>query len=217
MAEDTMKKENAAEKAAEEQEMEKKEAPQAEENAQAGGKQENSKESKKSRKEKKEEKKVAEDAKKIAELTDNLAKAKEDLDKEKNSYLRLMAEFETFRRRSAEEKLNIVSSAAADTIKGMLPVLDDCERAIKMLEGSPDDAAKEGTLLIYNKLMEYLKGRGLAVIEAGGKVFDTDFHEAVTQFPAPSEDLKGKVIDVVLTGYTLNGKVIRYAKVVVGV
>ena len=127
-----------------------------------------------------------------------------------------MAEFETFRRRSAEEKLNLVSSAAADTIKGLLPVLDDCERAIKMLESSSDEAAKEGTSLIYNKLMDYLKTRGLAVIEAAGKAFDTDYHEAVTQFPAPSEDLKGKVIDVVQTGYTLNGKVIRYAKVVVG-
>ncbi len=146
---------------------------------------------------------------KVNELTDKLAKEKDD-------YVRLMAEFETFRRRSAEEKLNLVSSAAADTIKGLLPVLDDCERAIQILESSSDEAAKEGTSLIYTKLIEYLKTRGLEAIKAKGEEFDTDFHEAVTQFPAPSEELKGKVIDVVQTGYTLNGKVIRYAKVVVG-
>ena len=85
-----------------------------------------------------------------------------------------------------------------------------------MLEESSDDAAKEGTRLIYTKLMEYLKSKGLSVIEAKGQKFDTDFHEAVTQFPAPSEDLKGKVLDVVQTGYLLGGKILRYAKVVVG-
>ena len=147
--------------------------------------------------------------KKIAELTDKLSKEKDD-------YIRLMAEFETFRRRTAEDRLNLISSAAAETIKGLLPVLDDCERAIKILESSSDEAAKEGTSLIYTKLMEYLKTRGLEVIKAKGEKFDTDFHEAVTQFPAPSEDLKGMVIDVVQTGYTLNGKILRYAKVVVG-
>lgn len=162
------------------------------------------------RKSRKEEKKEDEALRKqIEELSDKLAKEKDD-------YIRLMAEFETFRRRSSEEKLNMVASAAADTIKGLLPVLDDCERAMEILEKSSDDAAREGTSLIYTKLMDYLKTRGLARIEARGEVFDTDFHEAVTQFPAPSEDMKGKVIDVVQTGYTLNGKVLRYAKVVVG-
>lgn len=160
-------------------------------------------------KKKDKKKDAAEVQKQIAELNDKLSKEKAD-------YLRLMAEFETFRRRSAEEKLAIVSTAAADTIKGLLPVLDDCERAMQMLEKSSDDSAREGTSLIYNKLMAYLKGKGLEVIEAAGKDFDTDFHEAVTQFPAPAPELKGKVIDVVQTGYLLNGKVIRYAKVVVG-
>ena len=147
--------------------------------------------------------------KKIEELDDKLSR-------EHDSYVRLYAEFETYRRRTAEEKLALVSSAAADTIKGLLPVLDDCERALKILENSSDDAAREGTSLIYTKLMEYLKSRGLSTIEAMGQKFDTDFHEAVTQFPAPSEDLKGMVIDVVQTGYLLNGKILRYAKVVVG-
>ena len=168
------------------------------------------------KKQKKEQRKEEALRKEIAELTDNLAKEKQQVAKEKESYLRLMAEFETFRRRSAEDRLNLISSASAKTIEGLLPVLDDCERALEMLSKSSDEAAKEGTTLIYNKLMDYLKTQGLARIEAKGEVFNTDFHEAVTQVPAPSEDLKGKVIDVVQTGYTLGGKVLRYAKVVVG-
>lgn len=147
--------------------------------------------------------------KQVEELTDKLAKEKDD-------YIRLMAEFETFRRRSAEERLSLVASASADTVKGMLPVLDACERAIEMLASSADEAAREGTNLIYDKLMGYLKTKGLERIEAKGEKFDTDFHEAVTQIPAGSEEMKGKVIDVIQTGYTFNGKVIRYAKVVVG-
>ena len=147
--------------------------------------------------------------KKIEELNTKLAKEHDD-------YLRLMAEFETFRRRSAEERLALVGSASAETIKGLLPVLDDCERAMELLAKSSDDAAKEGTALIYNKLMDYLKTKGLAVIEAKGTKFDVDLHEAVTQFPASTPEQKGMVIDVVQTGYTLNGKVLRYAKVVVG-
>ena len=168
---------------------------------------------KKSRKEERKEEALR---KQVAELTDNLAKKEAELAKEKDSYLRLIAEFETFRRRSSEDRLNLISSASAKTIEGLLPVLDDCERALEILSKSSDEAAKEGTLLIYNKLMDYLKTQGLAKIEAKGEVFDTDFHEAVTQFPASSEDLKGKVIDVVQNGYTLGGKVLRYAKVVVG-
>ena len=168
------------------------------------------------KKQKKEERKEEALRKQVAELTDNLAKEKEQVAAEKDRYLRLMAEFETFRRRSSEDRLNLISTASAKTIEGLLPVLDDCERALEMLSKSSDEAAKEGTLLIYNKLMDYLKTQGLERIEAKGEVFDTDFHEAVTQFPAPSEELKGKVIDVVQTGYTLGGKVLRYAKVVVG-
>lgn len=182
-----------------------------EKEAQETAEQVNPEETKQSKKkDKRQDKKdFSEAQKQISELNDKLSKEKAD-------YLRLMAEFETFRRRSAEEKLAIVSTAAADTIVGLLPVLDDCERAMQMLEKSSDESAREGTSLIYNKLMAYLKSKGLEVIEAKDKDFDTDFHEAVTQFPAPAPELKGKVIDVVQTGYTLNGKVIRYAKVVVG-
>ena len=172
---------------------------------------------------KREAKKVEELEKKLAESKKKLIESQtkaEDMEARykdaKDDYLRLMAEFETFRRRSAEDRLSLVGSASADTIKGLLPVLDDFERAMAMLEESSDEAAKEGTSLIYNKLMGYLKTKGLSVIEAKGEKFDVDFHEAVTQFPAPDESMKGKVMDVVQTGYLLNGKVLRYAKVVVG-
>ena len=165
---------------------------------------------------------VDEEAKKIEQKLNTLLKENEELKasvaKEKDDYISLMADFENFRRHSAEAKLELVSSAAADTIKGLLPVLDDCERAMKMLEeNSADEVAKEGTALIFNKLMGYLKTKGLEVIKAKGEKFDTDFHEAVAQFPVPEEDKKGLVYDVVQTGYTLSGKVIRYAKVVVGI
>lgn len=169
------------------------------------------KDSKKEKKTETMEQKVQELEKKVAELEEKTAKEKDD-------YLRLMAEFDNFRRRTSQEKLELVSMASMDTIKGLLPVLDDCERALKvLLESDDSDAAKEGTELIYSKLMGYLKTKGLAVIEAMGKDFDTDLHEAVAQFPVQEEDQKGKVFDVVQTGYTLNGKVIRFAKVVVGI
>ena len=146
----------------------------------------------------------------IASLNDKLAKEKDD-------YLRLMAEFDNYRRRTSEEKLNLIKTAGADTIKGMLTTLDECERAMEMLEKATDiEAAKEGTSLIYNKLLSYLKSKGLEAIPAKGLDFDTDVHEAVTLFPVQDESQKGKVIDVMQTGYKLGNKVIRYAKVIVG-
>lgn len=166
---------------------------------------------------KKEEKKLKEAEEKIDNLTKEIQELKESVNKEKNDYLRLMADFENFRRHSAESKLELVSTASAETIKGLLPILDDCERAIKMLTEADDTAAKEGTELIYNKLLGYLKTKGLEQIDAQGAKFDTDFHEAVAQFPVQEEDKKGLVFDVVQKGYTLSGKVIRYAKVVVGI
>ena len=176
-------------------------------------------------------KQVEEAEKKATEAEEALAKAEEKDTERKNEFLRLMAEFDTFRRRTAEEKLELVRSASADTIKGLLPVLDDCEIALAQLEKTEgneaaieaqlektegNEAAIEGVQLIFNKLMGYLKTKGLEPIAAKGEVFDTELHEAVTLFPAPSEDLKGKVIDVAQTGYTLGGKVLRFAKVIVG-
>ena len=173
-------------------------------------------------KEEKKEKKgfLKKDAKKekIEELEKKVAELEEKAAKDKDDYIRLMAEFDNYRRRTSQEKLELVSMASTDTIKGLLPVLDDCERALKvLLESNDSDAAKEGTELIFNKLMSYLKSKGLAVIEAMNQPFDTDLHEAVAQFPVQDEEQKGKVFDVVQTGYTLNGKVIRFAKVVVGI
>lgn len=176
-------------------------------------KEENQKEEKKGflKKGSKDKAKIEELEKKIAELENKTAKDKDD-------YIRLMAEFDNYRRRTSQEKLELVSMASTDTIKGLLPVLDDCERALAVLKDSDDsNAAKEGTELIYSKLMGYLKSKGLAVIEAKDQTFDTDLHEAVAQFPVQEEEQKGKVFDVVQTGYTLNGKVIRFAKVVVGI
>lgn len=155
---------------------------------------------------------------KIAQLEKEVETLNEKIAKEKDDYIRLMAEFDNFRRRTSQEKLEIVSMASTETIKGLLPVLDDCERAMNVLKDSKDsDAAKEGTELIYHKLLAYLQSKGLAVIEALGQPFDTDLHEAVAQFPVQEDEKKGKVFDVVQTGYTLNGKVIRFAKVVVGI
>ena len=173
-------------------------------------------------KETKKEKKsfLKKDAKKekIEELEKKVAELENQIGKDKDDYIRLMAEFDNYRRRTSQEKLELVSMASTDTIKGMLPVLDDCERAMEALKNLKDnDAAREGTELIYGKLMSYLKSKGLAVIEALGQSFDTDLHEAIAQFPVQEEDKKGKVFDVVQTGYTLNGKVIRFAKVVVGI
>jgi len=146
---------------------------------------------------------------KVTELTDKLSREHDD-------YMRLMAEFETFRRRSAEDRLNLVSTAAADVVKGFIPVLDDLDAALKVLQNADDKSSLEGIQLIYGKLIDYLKSCGLEIIDAVGKDFDTDFHEALTQIPAPAEELKGKVIEVYKTGYMFKGKVIRFAKVVVG-
>ena len=163
------------------------------------------------------EKSNAELEKAKAELEKAKTGLEASLAKEKDSYIRLLAEFETFRRRNAEEKLELVNSAASETIKGLLPVLDDCERAMEILSKSSDEAAKEGTALIYNKLMQYLNKKGLEKIEAMGVKFDVDFHEAVAQVPVQEEEKKGLVYDVVQTGYLFGGKVLGYAKVVVGI
>ena len=163
------------------------------------------------------EAKAAEAEAKAEEAEKKAADAEAREAERKNEFLRLMAEFDTFRRRTAEEKLELVKSASADTIKGLLLVLVDCEIALAQMEKTEgNEAAIEGVQLIFNKLTGYLKTKGLERIEAKGEVFDTELHEAVTLFPTPDEDRKGKVIDVAQTGYTLGGKVIRFAKVIVG-
>ncbi|MCR5710078.1 MAG: nucleotide exchange factor GrpE [Bacteroidales bacterium] len=169
--------------------------------------------------------KIAELHDKVKELSQALEdkevaeqKLREDLSDMRDQYLRLQAEWDNYRRRTAKERLELIDNAGKDILTGFLPVVDDCQRAIEVLRNSGgDQAAIEGTELIYNKLMAYLKQRGVARIEARGTAFDTDYHEAVAQFPVEDPAKKNTVIDVTQEGYTLNGTVIRYAKVVVGI
>ncbi len=130
--------------------------------------------------------------------------------------LRLQAEFDNFRKRTAKEKLDLTVTASENVIKDILPVLDDFERALQNMEKNGNEADIQGVTLIFNKLKDTLKKKGLEEIEAMGTDFNTDEHEALTMIPAPEEDKKGKVLDVIQKGYKLNGKVIRFARVVVG-
>lgn len=135
----------------------------------------------------------------------------------KDKYLRLYADFENFRRRTAKEKLDLIGNANENLLKAIIPVVDDFERAMQSIETTDDiTAVKEGVNLIYTKFSKTLEGKGLKPMSAKGEPFDADLHESVTQFPAPSDDLRGKVIDEIEKGYYLNDKVIRFAKVIVG-
>ena len=133
-----------------------------------------------------------------------------------DKHLRLQAEFDNFRKRTAKEKLDLTVTASENVIKDILPVLDDFERALQNMEKNGNEADIQGVTLIFNKLKDTLKKKGLEEIEAMGVDFNTDEHEALTMIPAPEEDKKGKVLDVIQKGYKLNGKVIRFARVVVG-
>ena len=148
------------------------------------------------------EKALEEEKAKYAELNDK--------------YLRLFSEFDNFRKRTAKEKLDLTVTASENVIKDILPVLDDFERALQNMEKNGNEADMQGVTLIYNKLKDTLKKKGLEEIEAMDAEFNTDEHEALTMIPAPEEDKKGKVLDVIQKGYKLNGKVIRFARVVVG-
>ena len=133
-----------------------------------------------------------------------------------DKHLRLQAEFDNFRKRTAKEKLDLTVTASENVIKDILPVLDDFERALQNMEKNGNESDIQGVTLIYNKLKNTLKNKGLEEIEAMDADFNTDEHEALTMIPAPEEDKKGKVLDVIQKGYKLNGKVIRFARVVVG-
>lgn len=139
------------------------------------------------------------------------------LDEQKDKYLRLSAEFDNFRRRTLKEKMELTKYAAEDTLKSILPVVDDFERAMKSLDTTTDiEAVKEGLRLIHGKFADFLKAKGIAEIEAMGLPLDTDKHEAITMVPVPDESQKGKIIDVIEKGYILNEKVIRFSKVIIG-
>jgi molecular chaperone GrpE len=148
--------------------------------------------------------------KKIAEL-------EEQLEHEKKEYLFLMADFENFRKRTIKEKGDLIRNGAESAMRDLLPVVDDLERALDAINKGGDlDSLKEGVDLIYNKFVKYLESQHVTAIDSTGKDFDTDVHEAVTMFPAPSPEMKGKVIDTTIKGYMINDKVLRHAKVVVG-
>ncbi|MCC9138092.1 nucleotide exchange factor GrpE [Pontibacter silvestris] len=153
-----------------------------------------------------------------AEGTQQEDKTAAELADMKDKYVRLMAEFENFRRRTAKERIELSKTATQDLMGSLLPVLDDMERARQSIETAKDtNAVLEGLELVFHKLQHVTQQKGLKVVEINvGDNFDSDYHEAVTQVPAPSEELKGKIIDVIEKGYTLNEKVIRFAKVIIG-
>ncbi|WP_026999855.1 nucleotide exchange factor GrpE [Eisenibacter elegans] len=154
----------------------------------------------------------------VAETQAPTADPLAELAETKDKYLRLYADFENFRRRTSKERLELINSASQDLIQALLPVVDDFERAQKSIGDAPETLAiREGIDLIYNKLIRVLESKGLKAMESSvGKPFDSETQEAITQIPAPQDELKGKVVDELEKGYLLNEKVIRYAKVVVG-
>ena len=151
------------------------------------------------------------------QLEKELEEAQTAIEEQKDKYLRLSAEFDNYRKRTIKEKAELILNGGEKSISSILPVIDDFERAIKTMETAKDvSAVKEGVELIYNKFMADLAQNGVKVIETKDQPLDTDYHEAIAVIPAPSEEQKGKILDCVQTGYTLNDKVIRHAKVVVG-
>lgn len=155
--------------------------------------------------------------KKKSKKTDPLAEMKIDLENEKDRYLRLFADFENFKKRTGRERIELFKTANEDVMLALLPIIDDFDRALKEIDKAKDDNLFAGVELIHSKLRETLRIKGLEVIETKqGDVFNADDHEAVTQIPAPSDDLKGKIIDVIEQGYKLGEKIIRYPKVVIG-
>ncbi len=156
-----------------------------------------------------------------SEITQTAEVQEEECQKQVNElqdrYVRLMAEFDNFRKRSLKERMELLKSAGEDVLINILPVIDDFERGLNAIEKSSDiEAVKKGIELIYNKFKDFLTQRGVKEIDARNQDFNVDVHEAITKIPAPEENLKGKVVDVVQKGYYLNDKVIRYAKVVIG-
>ena len=151
------------------------------------------------------------------QLEKELEDAQAVIEEQKDKYLRLSAEFDNYRKRTMKEKAELILNGGEKSLSSILPVVDDFERAIKTMETAKDvKAVKEGVELIYNKFMATLAQNGVKVIETKDQPLDTDYHEAIAVIPAPSEEQKGKILDCVQTGYTLNDKVIRHAKVVVG-
>ena len=163
------------------------------------------------------EENTADESKEEKEPKDVLTELKENLEEEKDKYIRLFAEFDNFRRRTARESIEIRKSANEEVMSALLPVLDDFDRALTELKKSDDDSMFKGVELIHSKMKTILTSKGLKEMEVKqGDAFDSEYHEAITQIPAPNKKLVGKIVDVVEKGYTLGDKVIRYPKVVTG-
>jgi molecular chaperone GrpE len=146
-----------------------------------------------------------------------LEKLRAELEEQKDKYVRKIAEFENYKRRSAKERIELIQTAGKEVITDLLDVLDDCDRAQKQIENAEDiKEIKEGVLLVFNKLRNTLFARGLKPMKTIHEEFNPDLHEAITEIPAPTDDLKGKILDEIVKGYYLNDKIIRHAKVVVG-
>ena len=148
---------------------------------------------------------------------EQLEKTEEELLELKDKHIRLQAEFDNYRKRTLKERMELLKTASESLLISILPVIDDFDRAMQTMDTVKEDShLKDGVNLIYTKFQDFLKQNGVKEIEAKGKEFDTDLHEAITKIPAPSEDLKDKIVDVVQKGYYLNDKVIRFSKVVIG-
>ena len=151
------------------------------------------------------------------ELEKQLEESKTEVEEQKDKYLRLAAEFDNYRKRTLKEKADLILNGGEKSINSILPVIDDLERAIKTMDTTTDiEAIKEGVRLIYTKFVAILAQNGVKAIETKEQALDTDFHEAIAVIPAPTEEGKGKILDCMQTGYTLNGKILRHSKVVVG-
>ena len=153
----------------------------------------------------------------IKSLQSEIEELNIQLSEAKDKYLRLFAEFDNFKKRNIRERMELMKNASQDAFSALLPVIDDFDRAKNSADDeSSEEAFSEGVLLVYNKLNTILNGKGLKKMETTGEVFDPEMHEAITKIPAPTEEMKGKIIDTIESGYYLNDKIIRYAKVVVG-
>lgn len=153
----------------------------------------------------------------LDELKAQLAEKESELSELKDKYLRIFAEFDNYKKRTMKEKMDFMRNASQDVLVDLLPVLDDFDRAKQSADSeNTDEVFSEGVTLVFNKLGNVMKSKGIVPMETNGAVFDAELHEAITKIPAPSDDMKGKIIDTITKGYYLNDKIIRHAKVVVG-
>ena len=154
---------------------------------------------------------------KKSKVEEQLKQAESELLELKDKHIRLQAEFDNYRKRTLKERMELLKTASESLLISILPVIDDFDRAVQTLDKVEEEGhLKDGVLLIYNKFQDFLKQNGVKEIEAKDQTFDTDLHEAITKIPAPTKDLKGKIVDVVQKGYYLNDKIIRFSKVVIG-